>query len=91
MNIAYRTEIIDACRKLGFSIGEFKRSEEPPTVKELEGSTMEWGTEKAINDNGFVPDIIFDQGGIGKEPITRVLGTDPTDVAGKIIKISEIV
>jgi hydroxymethylpyrimidine kinase/phosphomethylpyrimidine kinase len=91
MNIAYRTEIIDACRKLGFTIGEFKRSEEPPTVKELEGSTMEWGTEKAINNNGFVPDIIFDQGGIGKEPITRVLGTDPTDVAGKIIKISKIV
>ena len=52
---------------------------------------MEWGTEKAINDNGFVPDIIFDQGGIGKEPITRVLGTDPADVADKIIKISEIV
>ena len=91
MNIAYRTEIIDTCRKFGFSIGEFKRSEEPPTVKELEGSTMEWGTEKAINDKGSVPDIIFDQGGIGKEPITRVLGTDPADVACKIIKISEIV
>ena len=91
MNIAYRKEIIDACRKLGFTIGEFSRSEEPPKVKELEGSTMEWGTEKAINDNGFVPDIIFDQGGIGKEPITRVLGTDPVDVAAKIIKISEIV
>jgi len=91
MNIAYRTEIIDACRKFGFSIGEFKRSEEPPTVKELEGSTLEWGTEKAINDKGSVPDIIFDQGGIGKEPITRVLGTDPADVACKIIKISEIV
>jgi hydroxymethylpyrimidine/phosphomethylpyrimidine kinase len=91
MNIAYRKEIIDACRKLGFTIGEFSRSEEPPKVKELEGSTMEWGTEKAINDNSFVPDIIFDQGGIGKEPITRILGTDPADVAGKIIKISKIV
>lgn len=91
MNIAYRTEIIDACRKSGFTISEFKRSEEPPTVQELEGSTMEWGTEKAINDKGSVPDIIFDQGGIGKEPITRVLGTDPADVASKIIKISKIV
>ncbi len=91
MNIAYRDEIIDACKKLGFTVGEFKRSEEPPTVKELEGSTMEWGTEKAINDTGFVPDIIFDRGGTGKEPIVRVLGNDPADVAGKIIKISEIV
>jgi len=91
MNIAYRSEIIEACRKSGFTIGEFSRSEEPPTVKELEGSTMEWGTEKAINDNGSVPDIIFDQGGIGKEPITRVLGTGPTDVVSKIIKISKIV
>ena len=91
MNIAYREEIIDACRQLGLTIGEFSRSEEPPKIKELEGSTMEWGTEKAINDNGFVPDIIFDQGGIGKEPITRVLGTDPANVAGKIIKIAEII
>ena len=91
MNIAYRNEIIEACRKLGFTIGEFKRSEEPPSVKELEGSTMEWGTEKAIHDKGSVPDIIFDRGGIGKEPIVRVLGTDPADVAGKIISISKIV
>jgi len=91
MNIAYSKEIINACRELGLTIGEFSRSKEPPKVKELEGSTMEWGTKKAINDNGFVPDIIFDQGGIGKEPITRVLGTDPADVAGKIIKIAEII
>lgn len=91
MNLAFKEEIIAACKTLGFSVGEFSRSEEPPEVKSLEGSTMEWGTQKAIDDSGAVPDVIFDRGGPGKEPITRILGTDPADVAAKIIRLSEIV
>jgi len=91
MNIAFREEIIQACKTLGFSIGEFDRSKEPPEIKALEGATMEWGTQKAIDDLGSVPDAVFDRGGLGKEPITRILGRNPADVAAKIIRIAEIV
>jgi hydroxymethylpyrimidine/phosphomethylpyrimidine kinase len=31
-----------------------------------------------------VPDVIFDRGGVGKEPMIRVLGRDPEEVLGKI-------
>jgi hydroxymethylpyrimidine/phosphomethylpyrimidine kinase len=89
MNIAYTPEIVERCRVLGFSIGEFDRNQEPPDVKQREGSTLEWGTGDVIERTGSVPDIIFDRGDVGKEPVCRVLGVDPQDVARKIIKIAE--
>ena len=82
MNIKYRPEIIKVCGKLRFSIGTFSRSVEPE-----EASTMEWGTKAAIEELGFVPDLIFDTGGIGKEPMIRILGKDPQDVLKKVKKI----
>ena len=49
---------------------------------------MEWGTREAIGKAGNeVPDIIYDTGGPGKEPMMRVMGTDPADVADKVRRI----
>ncbi len=90
MALCYEPELIDCIRSLGFSVGEFDRRQEPANVKEIEGSSLEWGTRRAIEDaGGAVPDIIFDRGDTGKEPVTRVLGDSPADVAGKIIKIAQ--
>jgi len=88
MNIVYSEDIITRCRELGFSVAEFSRAEEPQNVRDLEGSSLEWGTQKAIAAAGAVPDIIFDRGGVGKEPMVRVLGTDPLDVAHKVLRIA---
>ncbi len=90
MNIAYTPGIVECCRALGFSVEEFDRNQEPPDVKQREGSTLEWGTKDVIARTGSVPDIIFDRGDVGKEPVCRVLGADPQDVACKIIKIAEV-
>jgi len=57
-------------------------------VKEAEGSTLEWGTDQVLAGLKHIPDIIFDTGDVGKEPMIRVLGTTPLDVADKIIKIA---
>ena len=90
MALCYEPGLIDCIRSLGFTVGEFDRREEPANVKEIEGSSLEWGTKRAIEAaGGTVPDIIFDRGDVGKEPVTRVLGTSPADVAGKIIKIAQ--
>ena len=49
---------------------------------------MEWGTMKAIEAvGGSVPDIIFDDGASGKEPMMRVLGRDPAEVVGKVERL----
>jgi hydroxymethylpyrimidine/phosphomethylpyrimidine kinase len=90
MALCYAPGLIDCIRSLGFTVGEFDRREEPVNVKEIEGSSLEWGTKRAIEAaGGAVPDIIFDRGDVGKEPVTRVLGASPADVAGKIIKIAQ--
>jgi hydroxymethylpyrimidine/phosphomethylpyrimidine kinase len=79
VNIKFRQEIIETCKHLGFSVGTFSRENEPEDV-----SSMEWGTQAAIEQLGYVPDIIYDTGGIGKEPMIRILGKDPEDVVSKL-------
>jgi len=88
MNIRYSTDIIERCRARGLRVAEFDRGDEPPGVKKLEGATLEWGTELALYRTGTMPDIIFDIGDTGREPMVRVLGTAPMDVAEKIILIA---
>ncbi|UCG68800.1 MAG: bifunctional hydroxymethylpyrimidine kinase/phosphomethylpyrimidine kinase, partial [Thermoplasmata archaeon] len=82
MNMKYFPEILELCSSLGFTIGTFNREEEP-----LQTTTMEWGTEYAINKLGKVPDIIYDTGSIGKEPMIRILGKNPKDFLEKLKKI----
>lgn len=79
MNLRYSEETLADLVSFGLEIGSFDRAEEPESV-----SSMEWGTTQAISGCGHVPDVIFDRGGVGKEPMVRVLGRDPEDVLGKI-------
>jgi hydroxymethylpyrimidine/phosphomethylpyrimidine kinase len=82
-NIKYRPNIIEKLKnKNVFFISSFDRDEEPDRT-----STMEWGTRMAINKIGEVPDLIYDKGGVGKEPMIRVLGRDPSEVVLKLRKI----
>jgi hydroxymethylpyrimidine/phosphomethylpyrimidine kinase len=83
VNIRYSQKTVELCKNIGFAIGTFDRKHEPPTTP----STMEWGTKHAINTLGRVPDIIYDTGSVGKEPMIRVLGKYPEDVLFKIQKL----
>jgi hydroxymethylpyrimidine/phosphomethylpyrimidine kinase len=84
MNVRYTPAIIKACRAAGLNITAFDRRFEPKGA-----STMEWGVKTAIKKIGGVPDIIYDKGGMGKEPMIRILGRDPLDVLNKLILIAE--
>ncbi len=82
MNIKYSPDILSICKKLGFSIASFDRSDEPIGV-----STMDWGVGEAIQKSGRVPDVIYDVGAIGKEPMIRLFGNGAMEVAEKAIMI----
>jgi hydroxymethylpyrimidine/phosphomethylpyrimidine kinase len=86
MNIRYSKENISQLRKKGFVIGHFDRSLEPRGVKQREGSSLEWGVEEVLRKLKRVPDFIYDQGDVGKEPMIRVLGKNPQEVVDKILK-----
>ncbi|WP_292487384.1 bifunctional hydroxymethylpyrimidine kinase/phosphomethylpyrimidine kinase [Methanohalobium sp.] len=84
INIKYTPRILDICNELGYYISSFNRADEPE-----ETSTMDWGVTFAISSYGTVPDAIYDKGGIGKEPMIRLLGKSAVDVVNKTIKITE--
>lgn len=82
LNIRFSEENLSACKKAKLSISTFDREEEPRGV-----SSMTWGVHKAIEDFGEVPDVIYDRGGVGKEPMIRLLGDSPEDVLSKLKRI----
>jgi len=88
MNVRYGDDIIAACRALGYRVASFDRGEEPPAGGEEEGQTVSWGVERAITAAGAVPEVIFDRGAPGKEPMVRILGTDAVEVVRRAIAIS---
>jgi hydroxymethylpyrimidine/phosphomethylpyrimidine kinase len=88
MNIRYSKENVEQLKGEGFLIGHFDRRLEPKRVKEKEGSSLEWGVGEILRKMKRVPDFIFDEGDVGKEPMIRVLGRNPMEVINKILKVA---
>jgi hydroxymethylpyrimidine/phosphomethylpyrimidine kinase len=87
INIRFSEELIAKSKRLGWKVSSFDRSQEPKEVKAQEGSTLAWGVDNVLSREGKVPDIIFDSGDVGKEPMIRILGKNPEDVVKKIIAL----
>lgn len=91
-NIAYNKDIEEAVKQLDFTTSSFDRREEPPEIKMVEGATTPWGIRTALKKTkGRVPDVIYDYGEHGKEPLTLIFGKTPIEVAKKIIDIADII
>lgn len=87
MNIRFSEERIRQCHGLGWKVCSFDRADEPEAIKEQEGSSLEWGTERVLSQETNIPDIIFDRGDVGKEPMIRVLGRNPEEVVDKVLRL----
>ncbi len=83
LNIKYSQKNLNVCKKAGLIIGCFERKNEPKTTS----STMEWGTLQAFETLKQTPDVIYDKGGVGKEPMIRFLGENPKEIIIKLEKI----
>ena len=89
MNIRFDEKLLKAARRSGFRLGGFDRREEPPRIKHQEGSSLSWGVNRVLEKMKAVPDMIFDRGDVGKEPMIRVLGRHPEEVSEKIIRLKK--
>ncbi len=86
MNIRYDPAFLANAEKIGLDIRSFDRMDEPATVKNQEGSTLEWGTREVLSHMETIPDLIYDTGDVGKEPMIRVIGRSPMEVVTKALK-----
>jgi hydroxymethylpyrimidine kinase / phosphomethylpyrimidine kinase / thiamine-phosphate diphosphorylase len=89
VDIRYNARVLAALDAAGLRNVWFDRADEPQEVKEREGSTLEWGTRRALldADDPASVDAVSDPGEKGKEPIIRLLGADASDVLGKLRKV----
>jgi len=83
MVLRFGEDVIAACLKAKLSAVEFDRDAQKP-----DGETVEYGTDYAIKLCKKVPDIVYDRGGMKKEAIVRVFGTDAINVVEKALRIS---
>ncbi|RLG71036.1 MAG: bifunctional hydroxymethylpyrimidine kinase/phosphomethylpyrimidine kinase, partial [Methanobacteriota archaeon] len=83
LNIRYSKETLEKAEKLGFTITGFSREDEPADLAGKEGKTLSWGVQQALAKVGKAPDIIYDKGGVGKEPMIRILGRTAEEVVEK--------
>ncbi len=86
INVRYGERTLSALSRAGLATAWFDRGDEPREVKEREGSSLEWGTRKALSEHPDPAsvDAVCDPGEAGKEPMIRVLGRDTRDVLAKI-------
>ena len=71
-------------------ISSYNRANEPEDVKEVEGSTIPWGVETAIDKIGTIPDIIYHLGAWGKEPMICLVGPNAVEVAEMGVCIAKL-
>jgi hydroxymethylpyrimidine/phosphomethylpyrimidine kinase len=88
MNLRFTEEILRRAKKAGLTAGHFNRNEEPARVKQEEGSSLSWGVRRVLQKSKKIPDLIFDRGDVGKEPMVRVLGHDPEEVVAKVLRLT---
>lgn len=88
MNIKYSPEILEAAKRLDFTMASFDRKQEPRRIKNQEGSSLEWGTESAIKACGTVPDLVYDMGDVGKEPMIRLIAESPEKLGEKLLLLN---
>jgi len=75
-----------ALQSAGLRVAEFSRREETEAVKQREGASLAFGVTLVAEREGFIPDAIFDRGDVGKEPMIRVFGASPAEVADKVLR-----
>ena len=81
-SIRYTEEIADMVKETLRDVAEYDPSRFPPGI-----SSMDWGIASCCRDG--VPLAILDSGTLGTEPLIRILGATPEEVANRILIISE--
>ncbi len=89
MNIRFLPEVERLAPLLHLNAVFFDRAQEPPDIKAREGGSLAWGVASVLQPHEPPPDLICDRGDWGKEPMIRVLGTDPMEVVTKVLAINQ--
>jgi len=78
------------CKENNLLLGCVDRSKEPEERKQKEGDSMVWKVAEVIRSvNGRVPDIAYETGAVGKEPVSVLIGKSAVEIVERVIKLGE--
>jgi hydroxymethylpyrimidine/phosphomethylpyrimidine kinase len=83
-NLRYDQGLVERAKKFGMAVMLADRRKEPERAKSAKGPSLDFLAEKALKGAGSPPDIIYDTGDIGKEPILRLFARDPAELLKKM-------
>lgn len=83
-NIRYNEGFIKIAEKKGMSVVFYDRKDEPDEIKKMEGKSLDYLLEKVLSGIKTPPDIVYDKGDTGKEPIIRLFARDPLELIKKM-------
>jgi hydroxymethylpyrimidine kinase/phosphomethylpyrimidine kinase len=87
MNVKFFEGLEDLAPLLHLRVATFDRRAEPPAVKAREDGTLAWAVASVLKPGAPPPDLIYDRGAWGKEPMIRILGPTPMSVAEKALAL----
>lgn len=92
INLKYDPNWIKAIKEsTKLQMYEIHRERQPEAIKGEEFSTMHWLIKDIFSRVGKIPDIIWDKGEIGKEPMLRLFGKNSADIIRSLEKIIECI
>jgi len=92
MNLKYNADwVLKIQENTDLELKDFNREKQPEIIKEKEFSTMQWLIKESIEKLGKIPDIIWDKGSLGKEPMMRIFGKNSKNMIAKINKIIDAI
>ena len=91
INIKYTPELIEKLTKTELLIAEIDRTHQSKETSQTEDSSMNWIIKKIYEQHQKIPDVIWDIGEIGKEPMIRLFAKNADELLHKIKIILEFV
>jgi len=92
INLKYSPDLIEHIHtKTDLQLQELRREDQPEDLRKKEFSTMQWLIKECVSKTGKLPDIIWDKGAIGKEPMIRLFAKSSTEMIEKLKKIIDLI
>ncbi len=84
VNLRCDRRFVDRAADRGLEVVFFDRMKEPEDSKIREGKSLDFIISAALTGATSPPDVIYDGGDVGKEPIIRLFARDPRELIEKM-------
>lgn len=84
LNLRFAENCLQKARSAGLVVREADRAGEPQEVRDTEGRSLDFLMEQVLAECSSPPDLVYDRGDIGKEPLIRLFGRSPAEVLDKL-------